>query len=150
MYQENKGFTLIEILIVITILGILSLMVGFSYITLLTHINVDTSNQDIYSIVKKAQDNAMNNLDGYSQYGVEFQNNEVILFPGGSYSPSNSNNDIYYLLPEVTLYNLSPTDNNPIVFNSVNGQLTNTGVSFDIGNPTYFIQMNINNNGAVY
>ncbi len=150
MYQQNKGFTLIEILIVITILGILALMIGFSYLSLMSHINVDSSNQMIYSIVKKAQDNAMNNLDGYSQYGIEFQSNQITIFPGGSYSSTNSLNDTYYFPPEVTLYNLSPADNNPIIFNSVNGQLTNTGVSFDIGNPSYFIVMNINNNGAVY
>lgn len=150
MYQQNKGFTLIEILIVITILGVMALMIGFSYLTLLTHTNVDSANQSVYSIIKKAQDDALNNLAGYSQYGIEFQTNQITLFPGNNYSATNSTNNVYYFPPEVTLYNLTPTDNNPIIFNSVNGQLTNSGVSFDIGNSSYFVLMNINNNGAVY
>ncbi len=147
---KNKGFTLIEILITMAILLTIVSMVSISYISFLNRSNVNSANQTIYSLIKQAQDNAINNLDNYSQYGVYFQNNQVTEFPGNTYSSTNSLNNSYTLPPGVSISNLSPTDNNPIIFNNVTGQLTNNGISFTLGGNFYSINLNINNNGAVY
>jgi prepilin-type N-terminal cleavage/methylation domain-containing protein len=148
--NNKKGFTLIEILIVIVILSIMALVVGFAYITFLTHTNVNSTNQEIYSIIKSAQDDSLNNLDGYQNYGVYFSSTSVTLFQGDSYSQTDATNKVYNFPPSVYISNINPASNNPIVFASQTGQLTNSGISFVLGNISYSINVNININGAVY
>ncbi len=145
----KEGFTLIEIIITITIVAILMVGAFFSYVTLYSHTNVASGLQIVEYATKQAQDDAIDEYLGYSEYGVYFYNNTVTIFPGTTYTQGNSLNTVYTLPLAIGITNIDPTDNNPIVFNGVNGQLENNGISVTIGNSNFTDTININQNGAI-
>ncbi|MHB8442922.1 MAG: prepilin-type N-terminal cleavage/methylation domain-containing protein [Patescibacteria group bacterium] len=148
--KTSKGFTLIELLITITITAILATASSIAYFVMLADTNTNNATQSISSIVKQSQDDAMNNTGGISTYGVYFTQNTVTLFPGSAYSSANTTNKVYYLPFGLSITNLSPVDNNPIVFSAQNGMLQNSGISFTLGNSFSSKVININQNGAIY
>ncbi|MCL4392982.1 prepilin-type N-terminal cleavage/methylation domain-containing protein [Patescibacteria group bacterium] len=148
--DNNKGFTLIEILIVIVILAIISTTAVLSYITFLTDTNLQSSIQTISSIVKTAQDNSINSFDGMPNWGIYFTKNSITLFEGGSYNSDNPTNKIYTLPSDIGISNITPTTSNPVVFDGPTGNLSTGDISFALGNIISQDNMNINTNGAIY
>ena len=145
----KEGFTLIEIILAITIVAILMLGAFFSYVTLYSHSNVASGIQIVEYAVKQAQDDAIDEYKGYSEYGVYFDNNTVTIFPGTTYTQGSSTNVVYALPFAIEITNINPTDHNPIIFDGVNGQLGNDGLSVTIGNSNFVNTININQNGAI-
>lgn len=148
--MDNKGFTLIEILIVIVIIAIISTTAVLSYITFLTETNLQSSIQTISSVIKTAQDNSINSFNGYSSWGVEIAPNNITLFEGSSFNEGNTTNKIYTLPGTIGIFNITPVDSNPIVFLGPQGTLTNGAISFDLGNSLSSENVNVNTNGAIY
>ena len=148
--DNNKGFTLIEILIVIVILAIISTTAVLSYITFLTDTNLQSSIQTISSIVKTAQDNSINSFNGNPEWGIYFTQNNITLFEGNSYSSDSNTNRVYTLPTDIGISNISPTTSNPIVFEGPMGNLLGDAISFTLGNLISQDKININTNGAIY
>ena len=148
--DNNKGFTLIELLIVIVIIAIISVTAVLSYITILTDTNLQSSIQEISSVIKTAQDNSINSFNGYSDWGVYFTGNTVTLFEGGEYNSANSSNKIYLLPTDITIQSISPSNSNPIVFTGPSGNISGSSITFSLGNTISQDTININTNGAIY
>lgn len=89
MAKENKtGFTLIEIIIVIAILGSLSAVIVSGFISFNKNSILNNSSEEFISALKLAQSKSMSSED-YSSYGVYINPvdlTQYILFKGSSYA----------------------------------------------------------------
>jgi prepilin-type N-terminal cleavage/methylation domain-containing protein len=89
--MNRRGFTLIEMLIVITIMGILVV----SVLTIFTKINssqaIDKDAQLLVETLRQAQSQTLSSQNA-SQYGVHIATTSVTLFTGTTYSSSDTSN----------------------------------------------------------
>jgi len=118
----KKGFTLIEIIIVIGIIGLLASISMNAYTNSKSHENLQTSTLGLVEAVRHAQSNAQSGkLD--SSWGVKLNPSEVVVFKGSSYTARDSSLDQLLGLPSgVVVTGLSE-----IVFSKIIGNTTNTG-----------------------
>jgi len=127
MFKTQKGFTLIEILVVITIfiiLGAISIA-GIRYFQSQTNLNNDA--EKIIATLRLAQNKTIAS-ESESIYGVHFENNFFVLFKGDIYNPNSPDNNMYYLSPRTEIYaiNLNGQGTN-IIFNRVTGNTDQYG-----------------------
>lgn len=133
----KKGFTLIEIILII---GILSIIAAFSAPIALNiydrQIVISTS-EDVFSVLKKAQADAEYRRGGTS-HGVRFLDDDTyVLFRGGSYDGRDSSYDEIY-----PLYGLTATTSNPV--------LSETEIVFATGTGAFSATttLSLSNNGT--
>ncbi len=132
----NKGFTLIEILVVI---GIILLIFGagsFINFSSYNHTLINTEETTLVSILSKARSQAMNNIDA-SSHGVYIEADDYVLYDGTNFTtgtnkevmPKNSKTaittnyggDIYF-----TQLSGEPSGTLPAVINLNDGTNTRT------------------------
>ena len=89
----KRGFTLLEMLVVIAVIGIMVAVVFSSFSKMKENQVLKNAGEDIISTVNKARTQTLAQLNGL-QYGVHFQANGVIIFRGAIFNSSDSNNQI--------------------------------------------------------
>ncbi|MBI5139532.1 prepilin-type N-terminal cleavage/methylation domain-containing protein [Candidatus Nomurabacteria bacterium] len=92
--KENKkvGFTIMEVLIVIAIVGILAVIVLASFGDMRDRQLLKATASDIFSALDKARSQTLASVNS-SEYGVHFQSDKIVIFKGTIYSSSDSNNE---------------------------------------------------------
>ncbi len=99
--NSPRGFTVLEILIVISILGILMAVVVPSFTTFRSNSILNTETQEILTIVNKARISSMSSR-GDLQYGIRFEATRIVLF-SVPYSEGASTNEVHIFNPALTL-----------------------------------------------
>lgn len=147
MYESQikmqKGFTLIEIILVIAIISILSVSVFTASSRFLITNHLDNSVNNLISSLRTAQINAMN-TKGDGNWGVKIENKTITLFFGESYSSRNSVYDETFKIPA----SVSVADTE-VVFEKVTGDVSsqiNINLSDNTGSTA---QVSINQEGIV-
>lgn len=90
--NKNKGFTLIEILMVIAILGIISSIVLLNLSQFRNEQLLKNTTLDVVSLLSKARQNTLSSVNS-TNYGVHFDSNKAVLFTGSLYSSNNATNE---------------------------------------------------------
>lgn len=130
--KSGEGFTLIEILIVITILIIMTVMAVPYFYSFQKKADLDSSAEKIISIIRIAQNKTRASEQG-SQWGVRFENNsdpnpdKYILFKGSSYI---SADETYSLSGNIEIYDISLAGGGSgidIIFNKLSGGTSQDG-----------------------
>jgi prepilin-type N-terminal cleavage/methylation domain-containing protein len=99
--RNQKGFTLIEIVLVVMLLGILiaisTQIVQFN----LPHIALDTLSQQVISDIKNQQMTAISGVTpqsgAYVDYSIRFEEHRYIMYPGLVYQENNPENTVVIL-----------------------------------------------------
>jgi prepilin-type N-terminal cleavage/methylation domain-containing protein len=91
MNQNETGFTLIEVLVVVLIVGILSAIVGPTWTGLLTKQKLGMGTEQVYLKIKEAQSKAQQENRAYR---VSFQNNTTNGMPQIAINPLISINGV--------------------------------------------------------
>lgn len=91
--HNNKGFTILELLMVISIIAVLATIITLSFSNFRNSSTLQTTSEDVVSILNKARSNTIASKDGY-QYGVHFSTNDITLFRGTSFVSGDANNEI--------------------------------------------------------
>lgn len=135
----NKGFTLIELMVVITISGILFGLVGINLFKLQ---NNTTKNNVVGALVSDLKLQQTKAINGASEgrttsdnYGIHFLSDRYVLFHGSAYAASESANFTVELPENVEILNTT-LPNNTIIFTKISGEFS----GFTDGNNTITIQ----------
>lgn len=125
--MKNKGFTLVELVIVIFIITLLATISTVSYLYFERKTNLDKTANDILSVIKTAQNRTLAS-EGASQYGIHFETNQYILFKGSSYSVGSPDNTTYSLPQQVEIYNISLSGGgSDVIFQRISGATDQSG-----------------------
>ncbi len=87
----NKGFTFIELLIVIAIIGILSLITIPNLSNFRKEQALKNTTENVITLLDKAQSDSLSSLNS-NNYGVHFASNYMVYFVGSTFSNTNPNN----------------------------------------------------------
>jgi prepilin-type N-terminal cleavage/methylation domain-containing protein len=136
--MKKSGFTLVEIMTVVAILGVLSIASFSVYTTWQNKSKVSLSRTIIVQALSEAKQRASSGSND-SNWGLKYETGKVILFSGSSYLGRDSSQDKNFDLPiGVTLKDLDE-----IVFYKFTGLPTNTiTITIVYGNETEKISIN--------
>lgn len=123
-----KGFTLIEILVVIAVIFILSGIVFSSYSSFRIQTEVNSSAQEVLNFLRLAQSKTVAS-ESADNYGVHFEQTKIVLFKGTVYNALDPNNKTYdfsevEIIPGEIILN---GGGNEVIFGRITGQTTNYG-----------------------
>jgi len=125
----KKGFTLIEVLIVVTVLAILFSLSFPSFSFFKKKSQLNSSTEEILTLLRLAQSKTLR-AQSDNNWGVYFRENEVILFKGPNYNSRIIEFDRRSKLPEII--KISSIDliggGAEIVFQRLTGTAAQTGM----------------------
>lgn len=126
---KNKGISLIEILIIVSIIAIISAIVVPNLSKFRNQQVLQNTTEDIVSLLNEARNSTISSKNS-NTYGVHFQSDKAILFTGTSFSisPSNKQIDIdsSVIIPVTGGINLNGGGDD-VVFTRISGDTTNNG-----------------------
>lgn len=90
--KTNKGFTLLELMLVIAVIAIITLAVTPTILSYLSKNDVDTARISVVEALRRAENlSSTTNLD--STWGVYLQNGSVTIYKGATYSGRDTSAD---------------------------------------------------------
>ncbi len=117
-----KGFTLIEILVVIAILVLLSALVWPPFMDFKRNESLRAAVLEVESVLHQARSQTLASQEGLS-YGVWFDNDRLVLFRGEEYNEVDDRNVIFILPPVVSIDNIELSgDSTMVVFDRLTGE----------------------------
>lgn len=134
--KANNGFTILELIISITIISIIGVMAGVELINYQRLTSAETAARDIMSELRFAQSRAITGEDGDlngqgDAWGVRFANstNDTYqVFYGPSYAAGTTTATIY-LPSSVKFTNPTEGNNRDIIFTKLTGTATSSAVA---------------------
>jgi prepilin-type N-terminal cleavage/methylation domain-containing protein len=156
MNRNIKGFTLMEILLVVAVLGILVATATPVYRAFLTGTELDTVQKNIMFDLKRARNNSITGENGL-KWGVHFNSAtgsfyyQIFSTPGVFASVSTTIESTNYL-PKAIIFTVpAVSSTRDIIFEKISGTLLATS-SVQIYNPSQNLTktINVNLSGHVY
>lgn len=123
----KKGFTLLELLIVVAVLAVLSAIVFSSFSAFRNSKVLDTAVEDVLTALSQARGDTLASKDGL-QYGVHLQADKAVIYQGATYSSSDPNNQNVVLdgALEITSITLTGGGQN-VLFDRLTGKTSQNG-----------------------
>ena len=100
--NKNKGISIIEILIVISIIGILAAVIIPSLSKFRNEQALRNTTADIVSLLNKARNNTISSLSS-SNYSVHFETTRFVYFTGSVFNNGAGTNSAFTLSTSVTI-----------------------------------------------
>lgn len=94
--KAASGFTLIEIVVAVSILVVILVMIILGFSNFLATQKLGQLNEDIVSLMKKAREKTIASEGGFS-YGVHVAADRVVVFRAPTYVEGDPNNEVYTL-----------------------------------------------------
>ncbi len=125
--HTRKGFTLIEILIVIAILAVLVTIIVSTFSLFNKNEAIKKDTETVVEVLQQARSQTLSSKNG-SQYGVHFGTSKITLFTGATYSAGASTNSDTTLASTDTIVTVTLTGGgNDIVFTRLTGETAQNG-----------------------
>ena len=139
----KKGFSLIELIVVIGIFAIFASLTTSVYYDTRSHTNLELSTGSIVEAVRLAQSSAQSGK-GDSKWGIKILSNQIVIFKGDSYNTRDTTADNFLELSGgINVSGLSE-----IVFNKVVGTTDTVGVIV-LSSNTESRNISVNTKGTV-
>ncbi len=124
--QKNKGFTLLELIVVIAILVILSGVIIGAFVIFNTTEGVNKDTELVLETLRLARNQTLASKNEM-QYGVHFSATNITLFSGATYNPSTSGNEIFALHAGDSLSVNLNSGGDDVVFDRLTGATSESG-----------------------
>ena len=122
-----KGFTLIEMLIVISITTILGAMAFVSFGRIINYTSIEAQAQSVRSHIERARIFTLASKNN-SSFGVIFSTSSARVFQGTTFVAASSSDQIYTIDSNESIINISFSGGgNTIYFNKITGEPNATG-----------------------
>ena len=131
-YSRKKGFTIIEILLVV---GLFGFLIGISipvYSGFVDRANISNTSDLTQAALIRARKYAQIQKNN-SSWGVRYQPGQIIVFAGESYDTRDTTLDEVTQIPDVI--SLDVTSNQEVVFEQVSGRPLTNGARFELLTP---------------
>ena len=154
--KNNAGFTILEVIIAIVILGLLAAIPIADFILLQKKTDLDNSIQEFVGTLRLAQNKTLAS-DSNSRYGVYLDTsvfpNQYTLFKGESYAypeRDTSSDQVYFLSNKIEFYDINLGSGSEVVFYRLSGVAEQSGnISFRVKvDPVQSRTVYISNSGA--
>lgn len=111
MIKNNfkKGFTLIEIIIAISILAVVSVMIGLSLSSFVKSQNIKNTTENVVSLISEARAKTVNGYQGLV-YSVYFQSDRATLFSGTTFNSNAATNEVLMYGSNITATTITMSD----------------------------------------
>jgi prepilin-type N-terminal cleavage/methylation domain-containing protein len=121
-----RGFTLLEIIIVVAIMSVVGAIGITSFRSFQRYADIDASANQIVAVLREARDRTAA-TDVASAYGVHFESGRYVRFLGPVYDEGAVTNVVYTLPPALELYDINVGGDSDIIFNSLDGSADQAG-----------------------
>ncbi len=133
--NKKSGFTLIEILVVLAIVGLISIFIFTSLNNYKKFQALDKDKETIVQILRQARSQTLSSRNA-SQYGAHIASSTVTLFTGTTYSSSSASNQVFLLQASDNIMTISLNGGgSDVVFTRLTGE-TNQYGTITISSPT--------------
>jgi prepilin-type N-terminal cleavage/methylation domain-containing protein len=127
--MQNKGYTLLEIMIAVTIMVLLSGILFGVFVSLNNRQSLDSNTEMVKSVLERAQSMTLSS-EGDTQYGVHLETSQVVLFKGTTYSASDPANIATTLDPRIAMSNIVLNGGgSDVIFNRLTGTTNQFGTT---------------------
>jgi prepilin-type N-terminal cleavage/methylation domain-containing protein len=116
----TTGFTLVEMLVVIVIIGILSTMTGYYFIGGQRTKGLEKEASMIAITLEETKTNSATTM-GKTNYGVKFFSNKIVVFPAPTYVEGGTNNKTLLLSDSSDFSITTPTFGDTVIFKKMTG-----------------------------
>ncbi len=126
-FDLNRGFSMVEVTVVILIFSILAALSFATYVSFSDYQSIDKDADVVVSLVQQARNQTINSKNN-SSYGIKFASSSVTLFTGRGYATTSPANSVYNLSSKVKLSSISLTGGTTtIYFMPITGKPSATG-----------------------
>ena len=119
--QKSNGFTIIEILLAISLFAITSVILLINITRPKGIADIKSTENLIYTAIKEAQVTAMAGPTG--DFGVHFEQDRFIIFEGSTYVSGDSKNLETTLNNNLTVTSINLPSGSNIVFSQISGEV---------------------------
>lgn len=126
MLLKKRGYTAIEILLVIGIMGILVSIIGLSFSAFRNSNILFVETENIVSLISQARNDTLSSKND-TVYGVHVESNRVVLFEGSTFSEPDPENIEISLDTSVMLTDIVLNSGSDIVFKRLSGKTDGHG-----------------------
>ena len=125
-HDNEKGFTLVELLVVITIVGVLGGIAAVSFNTSRNVRDLQTSAQNTLSVIRLAQSKTLAG-ENDSAWGVRLESSQITLFAGDTFAGATFT-QVYALPPSIEITGIALNGGgSDVVFKRITGQTDQNG-----------------------
>ncbi len=151
-FKKNSGITLLEILVVLSIMGVLSVGMSPKILNFYNRFQLDAGFQDIIQVIRIAEIKAMQSEGGspYSVHLVTGLGGSFTLFRGTDYVNRDINYDEYHKLPSAINLTFGSGTSTDMIFSKYEATTTSTGtLSLDWPDGNLTKSFSINSYGVI-
>ncbi len=122
----KKGFTLVELVLVVTILGLVVVFSSVVFTNQQNQTSLESTILEVNSAIRESQNKSVSqsqDVSGDENYGVYFTSTSYTVFKGSNYSSNNPTNFVVNFSSGITLSQIN-LPNSQLIFDRLSGKLT--------------------------
>ena len=127
-YQNNKGYSFVEILITIAVLAVISSAITASFFSFYKTRALGKEAARVLDLIHEARSKTVSSKDA-SEYGMHFDASRAVLFKGIVFTEPSSDNKEITLLNSVEIFDISLNQGaGDLFFKRITGETDNFGI----------------------